>query len=243
MTSDMELSVVLPTYNEAANVPVVVERLAEALQGVAYEVIVADDDSPDGTWRVAQELSAKHGNVRCLRRMKDRGLYPAVLDAFREARGRYLAVMDADLQHDERILPEMLRRMREGGLKLVVGSRHLEGGGFEGMPPLRRLISWAGNILVRAAVSDRSTDPMSGFFVLEREAYLDVLPGLRPKGFKILMDILGSLPPGAKVGEVAFVFRIRRQGQSKLSFRVMTQFALGLFRLLFARLASRTRPS
>jgi dolichol-phosphate mannosyltransferase len=221
----------------------VVERLAEALRGVAYEVIVADDDSPDGTWRVAQGLSAVHGNVRCLRRTKDRGLYPAVLDGFAEARGRRLAVMDADLQHDERILPEMLRRMSEDGLQLVVGSRHLEGGGFEGMPPLRRLISGAGNMLVRAVVSGLSTDPMSGFFILERETYLKVLSSLRPKGFKILMDILAALPPDAKVGEVPFVFRIRRRGQSKLSLRVMTQFGLGLFRLLLARLASRARTS
>lgn len=237
--SGVLLSVVLPTYNEAVNVPLIVERLERALGAIPHETIVADDDSPDGTWRVASELSGRYPAVRSLRRTGERGLYPAVLEAFSTARGEYLAVLDADLQHDESRLPAMLELARARGLQLVVGSRHAPGGGIEGWGRTRRLISRAANLLSSLLLSRGSSDLMSGFFLVERSAFLAAAPRLTPKGFKILMDLLQNLPPGAQTGEVGYVFRPRTLGESKLDARVAGQFFTALAGLTLKRFTGR----
>ncbi|MFA6092520.1 MAG: polyprenol monophosphomannose synthase [Elusimicrobiota bacterium] len=237
--ADCILSVVIPTYNEAENVPVLVGRILSCLSGIPHEIIVADDDSPDGTWRVAEELSRKHPEVRCLRRTRDRGLYPAVAEAFSMAKGRYMAVLDADLQHDESKLPVMLECARAQGLQLVVGSRHAQGGGIEGWNRARRLISRMANGSCGALLRRGCSDLMSGFFLVERQAYERAVGRLRPKGFKILMDLLQNLPADARVGEVGYVFRPREQGHSKLNMRVAVDFAAGLGALLSDRIRGR----
>lgn len=239
MPANLDLSVVLPTYNEAQTLPRVLERLRAALTGVPHEVIVADDDSPDRTWELAERLAAGYPELRCLRRTARRGLYPAVMDGFGAARGRYLALMDADLQHDELLLPRMLEKARREGLALVLGSRFLEGGGTPGLGPARRRLSRAANALAGLVLRRPISDPMTGFFLVERSAFEAVRPRLRPKGFKILMDLLYHLPPGARVGELPFVFAERGGGESKLSGRVTLQFALALAELTVRRIFGR----
>ncbi|MBI5243695.1 MAG: polyprenol monophosphomannose synthase [Elusimicrobia bacterium] len=232
------LTVVIPTYNEAPNIAVLIGRLSAALQGVPHEILVADDDSPDRTWEIAQKLSASRENVRVLRRTSNRGLYPAVVEAFAAASGRCLAVLDADLQHDERILPAMLKALLEGR-DLVVGSRHAEGGGIENWNAARKLLSLAGNVLVGWVLGRPVRDPLSGFFMIDRRAYEDIAPKLRPRGFKILMDILRCLPPEARISEVGYVFKPRQAGESKLGAKVAADFLLTLWEAAAHRLFGR----
>ena len=126
----MFISLVIPTYNESKNVPILVERLSETLSNVQKEVIIVDDNSPDKTWEIARELSAKYPWIRVIRRMSDRGLSSAVLAGFEISEGEILAVMDSDLQHDEKALIQFISAF-ENGAEIVVGSRKVKGGGIE----------------------------------------------------------------------------------------------------------------
>jgi len=229
--NDIEISVILPTYNETGNIAEAVSRISAALAQIPHEIIIADDDSPDLTWQKAQELAPRYP-VKVLRRQTARGLYPAVMDGFAAASGRYLAVMDADLQHDEKILPEMLK-CAKGGAGLVIASRYVDGGGVENWNKFRLLISKTANCLAGFMLKRRASDIMSGFFVVERGVFEKTKPALKPKGFKILMDILQNLPADAAVGEVGYIFRPRTAGESKISVKVALQAALGLCELSF----------
>ncbi|HBL18384.1 MAG: hypothetical protein A2X36_14560 [Elusimicrobia bacterium GWA2_69_24] len=211
------VSVVVPTYNEAQSVPILLERLEGLLCGTPHEIIVADDDSPDRTWEVAERLTARVPGLRVLRRSGERGLYPAVLEGFASSSGEWLLVMDADLQHDETIIPAMLETARLQGPGVVIGSRYAAGGGVEDWSRTRLWGSRVATALARAVLRVRVADPMSGFFAVHRDVYRTVLPRLRPKGFKILFDILQHLPEGAPASEVPYVFRNRKLGASKLN--------------------------
>ncbi|HAH05121.1 MAG TPA: hypothetical protein DCM05_01130 [Elusimicrobia bacterium] len=234
--NELELSVVVPTYNEAGNIGPLIERVLAALEGVRCEILVADDDSPDRTWEAAERIAARRPEVRCLRRRSGRGLYPAVMEAFAAAKGRSLAVLDADLQHDERILPRMLEALQKRARALAVGSRHAPGGGVQDWHWARRWLSFTGNALVGALLGRSVRDPMSGFFMIDREVFLQLAPKLKPRGFKILMDVLAHLPPEASIEEVGYVFKPRRVGESKLDSRVAAAFAAALWDLVLLRL-------
>lgn len=211
------LSVVLPTLNEAENIPVLVERLDALLKDIPHEIIVADDDSLDGTWKVAEGLRGRFPQLRVLRRTKDKGLYPAVIEGFESAAGRYFVVMDTDLQHDETLVPKLLKAAREDGAGLAIGCRYMEGGSSAGLSgPFRSILSRGGTWLAGLILPRRIKDPMSGFFLIDRKLYEKIRSRLRPKGFKILLDIVANLPAETKVAELPFVFRERHAGKSKL---------------------------
>jgi len=236
----VELSVIIPTYNEADNVPVLLERLRTALGDVAYEVIVVDDDSPDGTWRVAQ--SADDPAVRVLRRIGRRGLSSAVLEGLDAADGSILAVLDADLQHDEAILPDLVAAVRSGSADIAIGSREAPGGSYGEFGRVRRLLSFVGARVASLALGVGVSDPMSGYFVLSSSRYTAVRPGLNPRGFKILLDLVAS-GQRPRVVEVGYTFRARRAGETKLSGQVVASFGLSVAELTFRRLRQRpTRP-
>lgn len=237
MTSP-ELTIVLPTYNEAANVPIMVERLAAALPGIAHEVIFVDDNSPDGTAAVARRIAETHPNVRCIRRVGRRGLSGACVEGMMAASALVVVIMDADGQHDESILPEMLARIR-GGDEIVIGTRYVEGGSAtEGFTRTRAKGSEVATNLANAMLSRKISDPMSGFFMLRRELADRIAGSVSKEGFKILFDIVSRMPADARIGEVAFQFRRREHGESKLGVVVTMQF-LGL---LISRLTGGILP-
>ncbi|MDB5597298.1 MAG: dolichol monophosphate mannose synthase [Hyphomicrobiales bacterium] len=220
----LELSVIVPTYNEAANIQNLFDRLERVLEGVAWEMVVVDDDSPDGTSRVAKELAAHDPRVRCIRRVNRRGLAGAVVEGVLASSAPYFAVIDGDLQHDESILPQMLQQMRGGTVDIVVGSR-LEAASFsQGLSPIRKVLSDTGSGLVRMLTHVGITDPMSGFFMTRRDIVENVAPKLSDYGFKILVDILICSPATIRVAEVHYVFRKREAGESKLSVLVAFDF-------------------
>ncbi len=221
-----ELCVVVPCYNERPNVAPLVDLLYAALPGVRWEVVFVDDDSPDGTAAEARRLAAIDPRVRCIRRIGRRGLASAVVEGALASSAAYVAVMDGDLQHDERRLADMLAAMRGGGCDLVIGSRYLEGGDAGGLASRwRHWLSELGGALVQAMLPVRLTDPMSGFFMMRRPLFEELSPKLTARGFKILLDIVLSAPKGLRVVEVPCRFRERHAGESKLDVQVLVEFA------------------
>ena len=223
-----ELTVVAPTFNESGNVARLVEKLDAALRGVAWEVVFVDDDSPDGTAALVKEIAAANPRVRCLRRVGRRGLAGAVIEGALASAAPYVAVIDADMQHDETLLPRMLNMLRAGDVDLVVGSRYLEAAGLaEGLSPIRKLGSQAATALGRKALKADVSDPVSGFFMIRREAIDRVAAQLQPSGFKVLFDIIASQPEPLRVKELPYAFQAREAGESKMGGRVALEY-LGL---------------
>lgn len=222
-----ELSVVVPTFKERANVPELVRLLDVALAGIAWEVIFVDDDSPDGTWEVAKEISRRDPRVRCIRRIGRRGLAGACIEGILSSAAPTVAVMDADLQHDEALLPKMLAAIRDGA-ELVVGSRYVAGGSQgDGFTKLRAWGSETATSLARRFLNIELTDPMSGFFMIRRPLVEAVADDLSREGFKILLDIVASTPRKLETVELPFTFRERLAGESKLDSLVTAEY-LGL---------------
>lgn len=227
-TAAPELTVVLPTYNEAENIPVIVGKIADAMGGIAHEVIVVDDDSPDGTAAVTRAVAKSHPHVRCIRRVGRRGLSGACLEGMMAANAPVVAVMDADMQHDETRLPVMLAQIADGA-DLVIGSRYVDGtragGGFH--KKSRAKGSELATSLANMITGSYTTDPMSGFFMLRRDVADTVAGTVSREGFKILFDIVSRRGAELDIREVPFEFRERVAGESKLGFLVTVQF-LGL---------------
>lgn len=227
-----ELSVILPSFNEAANIPILVKLLDEALAGIAWEAIVVDDNSPDGTTEVARDIAQKDARVRVIRRIGRRGLSGACIEGILASSAPFVAVMDADLQHDETMLPKMLAELRSGETDLVVASRKVDGGtAGEGLSKARAWGSDIANGLAKKLLNVTLQDPMSGFFMIRRDKAEALAPRLSPQGFKILLDLVSSAAGTLKIRELPFTFRERRHGESKLD----TLVTLDYFGLLLAK--------
>jgi dolichol-phosphate mannosyltransferase len=209
------LSIVVPTFNESSNVGELVRRLEATLGPTGWEVLFVDDDSPDGTADAVRALAQVDPRIRCLQRVGRRGLSSACIEGMLAASAQTIAVMDADLQHDETILPAMLHEIEQGA-DLVVGTRYAPGGSPGALSGRRRGISrlaaTAGRVVARHTVSD----PMSGFFMLRRALLTSTVHGLSGLGFKILLDILATTKGPLRVAEVPYSFRPRLAGESKL---------------------------
>jgi dolichol-phosphate mannosyltransferase len=219
------LAVVIPCYNEAANVAPMVERLEAALAGIAWEAIFVDDDSPDGTAARAKAIAARDPRVRCIRRIGRRGLASACVEGILSTAAPFVAVIDGDLQHDETILPRMLAVLEADQAEVVIGSRNVEGGDMgEGLSPIRRMVSDGGAALANAALPVKVADPMSGFFALPRPVFEELAPRLTATGFKILLDVLLSAGRKLRVAEIPYTFRAREAGESKLDAAVLLEF-------------------
>jgi dolichol-phosphate mannosyltransferase len=226
-----KLSVIVPTYNERENIAPLIDKLDIALAGTAYEVIIVDDNSPDGTAALAKELARERPHVRCIHRVGRRGLSSACIEGMASSAAEFVAVIDADHQHDESILPEMLKRA-EAGADIVVGSRYTgDGSSSAGFDARRQAGSTLATKLSGILTGKALSDPMSGFFLLPRTLFNEVVPRLSREGFKILLDIIVSANRIRKgtlqIAEVPYSFRPRHAGESKMSALVVAQF-LGL---------------
>lgn len=227
------IAIVIPTYNEAENLPILIPRISAVLKKIPHEIIIADDNSPDGSYKVAQRLRAKYPAVKAICRTHNKGLSPAVIDGFAIAEAEYYIVMDADLQHDENILPEFLKRFERGD-ELVIASRKAQGGGVQGWSWFRRFISWGATIIARLFLPGLPSDPMSGYFGVSARLYRGMASEISPRGFKILLEIFARRNAAA-VSEIGYVFKPRELGESKLSGAVMFNFLVALYDLRFGR--------
>jgi dolichol-phosphate mannosyltransferase len=223
-----ELAIVIPTLNERANISILVERLARALNGIAWEVIFVDDDSVDGTIDEVRRLAIGDAKIRGIRRISRRGLAGAALEGVLSTSARFVVVMDGDLQHDETRIADMLFLLRKDKADVVVASRYCEAGQkVSGLSEIRQLGSRLATSLAVKLVKATLSDPMSGFFALRREVVDRIARELSPRGFKILLDILASSPNPLRVQEIPFSFGPRLHGESKLDSAVVLEY-LGL---------------
>ena len=231
-----ELSVIVPTFNERDNVRELLQRLAATLGDIAWEVIFVDDNSPDQTWNVVRELAAQDSRVRCLRRIGRRGLSGACIEGILASAAPCVAVMDADLQHDETRLPVMLDLLRSGQADLVVGSRYVDGGNADSFNRQRRGASEFATMLAKRLLRVEIADPMSGFFMIRRDRFEELAPQLSVHGFKILLDIIASARATLRAVEIPYAFGSRLHGESKLDSMV----ALDFLGLILAKLSGDT---
>lgn len=223
-----ELTMIVPTFNERANVPRMVEKLSAVLDGVAWQAIFVDDDSPDGTAAAVKQIALTDPRIQCIRRVRRRGLAGAVVEGALASAAPFVGVIDGDMQHDETILPRMLEALRSGQAELVIASRYVEATAVaEGLSPIRSLGSRFANWLGRRVLRQDISDPVSGFFMIRRELVDGVAPKLANEGFKILFDLIASQPRTLKVVEIPYSFREREAGGSKLDNRVVIDY-LGL---------------
>jgi dolichol-phosphate mannosyltransferase len=223
----VELSVIVPTYNERGNVAPLVTRLEATLAGVAWEAVFVDDDSPDGTAREIKTIAARDPRVRCLRRVNRRGLAGACIEGILGSSAPYVAVIDADLQHDETLLPRMLDSLKSGRSDLVVATRFGAGGSAQAMSPTRESGSRLARRLAWMLGGVALSDPMSGFFAIRRDRFEPLAASLSPDGFKILLDIVMRARGTLRVAEEPYSFGSRVYGKSKLDARVVLEY-LGL---------------
>ncbi len=221
-----ELSIVVPTFNESGNLRELVARIETALPGIAWEVVFVDDNSPDGTSKAAREIYNDNARVRCIRRFGRRGLASACIEGMLSCSSRFVAVMDADLQHDPGVLARMLDTMRNDQAELVLATRYAAGGSVGDWNSTRLKISQFATSLANSLTPVRVSDPVSGYFMLRRDLFEEVAPRLSSLGFKILLDILLTLPPQSRIREVPFEFGKRHAGESKLSSGVAWEFLL-----------------
>lgn len=224
----IEFTIVIPTFNEQGNVIELLRRIEAALRDVVWEVIFVDDNSPDGTAEVARERARHDRRVRCIKRVGRRGLSSACIEGMMASAAPYVAVMDADLQHDERILPDMLQALRGGEFDIAVGSRFVEGGGVGTFSASRQQISRLATRLSRSVLRADLADPMSGFFAVRRDTVEAAVERLSGIGFKILLDLFASSPRPLRFKEIPFEFRERFSGESKLDSQVVWDYLMFL---------------
>ncbi|SFL91448.1 dolichol-phosphate mannosyltransferase [Bradyrhizobium sp. NFR13] len=223
----LQLSVVVPTFNERGNVATLVQRLDAALVGISWEVIFVDDNSPDGTADAVRELARADSRVRCIRRIGRRGLSGACIEGMLASSAPCAAVIDGDLQHDETQLAKMLGLIESGAAELVIGSRYIEGGSADSFNQQRLGASKFATAVAQRVLKVEIADPMSGFFMIRRDRFEQLAPRLSTQGFKILLDVVATAGGDLRVIEVPYTFGSRLHGESKLDSMVALDF-LGL---------------
>ena len=233
-----ELCVVIPVLNEEGNIAPLVDKLRETLDGIDWEVIYVDDGSTDRTREAVAAIGREDARVRLLYRVGRKGLASAFIEGVRASMAPYVAALDGDMQHDERILPQMLAELRADHADIVIGSRHVEGGGLGEWDKKRAGMSDMATRLSKMVLRTDVSDPMSGFFMLPRAVFERAAPRLSAIGFKILLDLIASLPDKPRIRELPYVFRVRVAGESKLDAGVLFDFGL----LLLDKLVGRVIP-
>lgn len=227
------ISIIIPTYNEAGNIVKIIDAISKQLSKRGFEIIVVDDNSPDGTWKIVKKLSGSHSNIKIIRRIRERGLSSAVITGFNNSKGDIIGVIDADLSHP----PELMNRMIDAckDHDIVIASRYVKKG-REKMSLFRRFISKGATLLARPLT--KISDPMSGYFFFRRRVIDNA--ELKPKGYKILLEILvkGNYD---KFKEIYFNFGKRYHGKSKLGGKVYIDYVAHLISLYAYKAKDRLR--
>jgi dolichol-phosphate mannosyltransferase len=230
-----ELTVVVPAFRERENIPSLLGTLDRALAGLDWETIIVVDDALDGTEDLVRNRAQENRRVRCLHRIGRRGLASACIEGMLASSAPYIAVMDADLQHDETLLPSLLAEAKNETADLVVASRYMEGGSTGDLAAERVRVSRLASAMSRVLCKGL-TDPMSGFFVVRRTFLERVVRKLYGRGFKILLDLIAAARGEVRIRELPYRMRSRERGESKLGARVVAEFFMLILYHLFGRL-------
>lgn len=220
-----DITIIIPTYNEAENVRPLIEELEKTLSDREWQALFVDDNSPDGTADTVERLAEENPRVKCLRRVGVRGLSSACIEGIMASSTPLVAVVDGDRQHDLSILPALIDAVASGDAEIAIGSRYLKSGSMDQWGAHRKTISAVATRMSRRLIPDGLTDPMSGYFVMRRDVFLKLAARLSGKEFKILLDIFASADRPLRFAEVPYVFRPRVAGESKLSTHVVFEFA------------------
>lgn len=231
----LNLSIVVPTFSESQNVDELLRRLERTLGVAGWEIVFVDDDSPDGTASLVRDIARADRRVRCLQRVGRRGLSSACIEGMLATSAPIIAVMDADLQHDETILPKMLAEIETGGADVVVGTRYSAGGSTGDWNESRKAMSRVATAASRLVLKQSVSDPMSGFFMLRRRVLESTVRDLSGLGFKILLDVLATAKQPLRISEVPYRFRDRFAGASKLDEMVVWEYGMLLLDKLLGR--------
>ena len=220
------LAIIVPTLNEQGNVATIIAALDRALVGIRWEAVFVDDESHDGTPQEVERFARTRRDIRLIRRIGRKGLSAAVIEGFLATVAPVVAVLDADMQHDESRLALMLREVEADGAELVIGTRYAGGGSTGDWSQGREFISRMASKVADKVMPQQLSDPMSGFFMVRRDLFLEIAPRLSALGFKILLDIVLTAGRPLKVAEVSYTFRPRHAGESKLDSAVALDFLL-----------------
>ncbi len=235
-TRTLDLAVVLPTFNETANIAPMIARLETALRGIGWEAIFVDDDSGDGTADAVRNIAISNPRIRIIQRIGRRGLASAAIEGMCATAAPYVAVMDADHQHDPALLPLMLDHVRSRHSDIAIGSRFIDGGSASGLSNrAREQGSHIANAIARKMTGLPLTDPMSGFFLLRSDMVRQNVKQFSGIGFKILLDILVSAKAGVTIKEFPIQFAPRRAGESKLDQAIAFDFLVSLYEHYLSR--------
>ena len=232
----LELGIVIPTFNEKANVATLIAKLDQALVGRNWEAIFVDDDSPDDTAGAARAIARHDPRVRVIQRIGRRGLSSACIEGMCATAAPFVAVIDGDLQHDETLLPAMLDRLQHDETDVVIGSRFVSGGGTGAWDSDRVAKSAFATKLSRAVLKADLSDPMSGFFMIRTDIVRRLAPSLSAIGFKILLDLLTASPMPLRFVELPYTFRVRAEGESKLDHVVAMEYLIAIYDRMFGRI-------
>lgn len=231
-------SIIVPTFHEAKNIPELVKRIAQIDFGsCAFEVILVDDDSQDGTEEIVQSLQPHYPWLRLIIRKEKKGLSESVLDGFRQARYAVWVIMDADLSHPPEKIPEMLTALAQPDVDIVIGSRYVAGGSSDEMwPMIRKALSRFAALVARILVAVPVKDPLSGFLALKKDIFNSGIK-LEPIGWKIGLEIMVKCRC-KHIREVPIHFAQRTHGMSKLSFKVVINYLQHVNRLMWFKISS-----
>ncbi len=232
----MLLSIITPTYNEAKNVEKFITSIQGVLGSLDYEIIFVDDNSKDKTYDIVKRIAIKNSNIRCIRRIGRRGLSSAVIEGCLSSSSDLLLVMDSDLQHDEKKIPDMIKAIKDQSLDLIIASRFIRSNKTLAFSKYRNLLSNLANLLANKISKAKLTDPMSGFFLIRRKVFDKIAPNLSGLGFKILLDIFSSSREKINYKEIHFNFKKRLYGESKLDSLVLWEYFLLLWQCKFGKI-------
>ena len=222
------ISIIIPTYNERENIELLIGKIKDQSNKIneELEIIIVDDNSPDGTWKMVQEMGTKDKRIRLVKRAGKLGLATAVLDGVKKASGDKIIVMDADLSHPAEKLPEFAEWLRE--VDLVIGSRNIRGGGSDDWPIYRKIVSMGATFLANIVLGVWESDPMSGFFGVKKKIIENTK--FKAKGYKILLNIL-AYNKGIKIKEIPYMFKDRYAGETKLGSGEIVTYLKDLYSL------------
>ena len=230
----MKFSIVIPVFNESKNLPILISQIYKALKKDAFELIIVDDNSSDGTFKILNKI--KKENFRYFIRRKDRDLSRSCVLGFDKSKYKNILVMDGDLQHQPKDIKKLLKIFQLKKAHIVIGSRELFTRKKHNLSFMRLSASRILIFIVNVLLGNKTSDPMSGFFIFKKEIFIRNKYKLFNKGYKILMDLIYLDEKYQKIYDVKINFANRKKGESKMNMKILLSLIYMIFYKLYAKI-------